>query len=127
MTPLEVVKSFYTILSSDNGMAALDLVAPAISWTEMFPGYAGAYTGPEAVRQNLFEPLGQDWDPFVISPELFVMEGANVVAFGTYSGTYKKTGKSMVAPFVHRWEVIEGKATTMRQYTDTALVQTART
>jgi uncharacterized protein len=127
VTPLEVVKSFYTILGSDNGMAALDLVAPAISWTEMFPGYAGAYTGPEAVRQNLFEPLGQDWDDFVIAPELFVVEEPNVVAFGTYSGTYKKTGKSVVAPFVHRWEVIDGKATTMRQYTDTALVQTART
>ena len=127
MTPLEVVKSFYTILSSDNGMAALDLVTPSISWTEMFPGYAGAYTGPEAVRENLFEPLGQDWDGFAISPELFVAEGPNVVAFGTYSGAYKKTGKSMTAPFVHRWEVIDGKATAMWQYTDTALVQAART
>jgi hypothetical protein len=127
VTPLEVVKSFYTILSSDNGMAALDLVTPSISWTEMFPGYAGEYTGPEAVRQNLFEPLGQDWAGFVITPELFVVEGPHVVAFGTYSGTYKKTQKSMAAPFVHRWGVIDGKATTMRQYTDTALVQATRT
>jgi uncharacterized protein len=126
VNPFETVKSFYTLLGSDNGMAALDLLAPSVSWTEMFPGYAGAYTGPEAVRQNLFQPLGQDWDSFVITPESFVVEGSNVVAFGAYSGTYKKTGKSMAAPFVHRWEVIDGKATTMRQYTDTALVQVAR-
>ncbi|MEI9978540.1 MAG: nuclear transport factor 2 family protein [Edaphobacter sp.] len=126
MTSIEVVKSFYTTLSSDNGMAALDLVAPLVSWTEMFPGYAGVYTGPEAVRQNLFEPLGQDWEGFVITPESFVVEESKVVAFGTYSGTYKKTGKSIVAPFVHRWEVIDGKITNMRQYTDTTLVEAAR-
>jgi ketosteroid isomerase-like protein len=124
--PLEVVRSFYTILSSDNGLAALDLVAPSVSWTEMFPGYAGAWTSPDAIRRNLFEPLGRDWDDFLITPESFVVEGPNVVAFGTYSGTYKKTGKSMVAPFVHRWEVIDGKAITLRQYTDTALIQAAR-
>ena len=127
MTPLEVVKSFYTILGSGNGLAALDLLAPSVSWTEMFPGYAGAWTGPEATRRNLFEPLGHDWEGFLIAPESFVLEGSNVVAFGTYSGIYKKTGKPMVAPFVHRWEVIDGKAISMRQYTDTALVQAART
>jgi uncharacterized protein len=54
------------------------------------------------------------------------VEGLNVVAFGTYSGTYKKTGKSMVAPFVHKWAVTDGKVISMRQYTDTALIEAAR-
>jgi hypothetical protein len=126
VNPLEVVKSFYAILSSDNGLAALDLAGPSVSWTEMFPGYAGNWIGPDAVRRNLFEPLARDWADFLVSPESFVAQGPIVVAFGTYTGTYRSTGKSIVAPFVHRWEVIEGKAASMRQYTDTALIEAAR-
>lgn len=127
MTPLEVVKSFYANLGSGNVPAALEILAPSVTWTEMFPGYEGAWTGAEATQRNLFEPLGRDWEAFVISPESFVAEGPSVVAFGTYDGVFKKTGKSMSAPFVHRWEISDGRAINMRQYTDTALIQAART
>jgi hypothetical protein len=54
-----------------------------------------------------------------------VVEDRIVVAFGTYSGVYNKTGKSISAPFVHRWEVVDGELTSLRQYTDTALIQEA--
>ncbi len=126
MNPLETVKSFYAILGSEKGLAALDLVAPSVEWTEMFPGYAGASIGPDAIRQNLFEPLGRDWSDFRVTPDSYVVEGAQVVAFGTYTGVFRKTGKSLIAPFAHRWEVVDGKAVRMRQYTDTALVEASR-
>jgi uncharacterized protein len=41
--------------------------------------------------------------------------------FGDYSGEYSFAGKLFDAPFVHRWEVINGKLASFRQYTDTAL------
>jgi ketosteroid isomerase-like protein len=126
MNPIEVVKSFYKILASD-GLAALNLLEASAQWTEMFPGYAGTSIGPEAVRQNLFGPLGQDWEMFAVTPDSFVTDGSIIVAFGTYTGTYKATGKSMGAPFVHRWEVIDGRVTRFRQYTDTALIGKALT
>ena len=74
MNPLETVKSFYTILGSENGLAALDLDAPSVRWTEMFPGYAGTWTGPDAVRRNVFEPFDRDWDDFHVTTESFVVD-----------------------------------------------------
>jgi ketosteroid isomerase-like protein len=126
MKPIEVVKSFYKILAS-HGLAALDLLEASAQWTEMFPGYAGTSIGPEAVRKNLFEPLGRDWDTFAVIPDSFVTDGFIIVAFGTYTGTYRATAKSMSAPFVHRWEVTDGRVTRFRQYTDTALIGKALT
>jgi ketosteroid isomerase-like protein len=45
-----------------------------------------------------------------------------VVAFGTYTGIYKSTGRSMKADFAHRWRVSSGKIVSFRRYTDTAKV-----
>ena len=125
MTPLETVKSFYKILGS-VGLAALDCVRPSAHWTEMFPGYEGTSVGPEEVRHKLFEPLALDWQDFAVTPDSYVVEGSIVVAFGTYTGTYRATGKSMAAPFVHRWEIVDGAIENFRQYTDTALIERTR-
>ena len=48
-----------------------------------------------------------------------------MVALGTYSGTYKKTGKSFEANFAHVWKVQDGKAVSFVQYVDTLLVHRA--
>jgi ketosteroid isomerase-like protein len=125
MKALDTVLSFYEALGSNNALGALGLLADAASWTEMFPSLRGTWTGPEAVRRNVFEPLGHEWENFRISTESFVAEGSTVVAFGTYSGTHKGTGKSIIAPFVHRWEINNGKVSRFRQYTDTDLIAAA--
>jgi len=76
-------------------------------------------------RDHVFEPLSLDWTDFIAAPESFVVEDRVVVTFGTYSGVYNATGKSITAPFVRRWEVVDGELTSLRQYTDTALIQAA--
>jgi ketosteroid isomerase-like protein len=122
MKPLEVVKSFYDALGRGDALAAFAVLDDAVEWTEAAtaPYYSGTWIGPEAVRTNLFEPLGHEWAAFAVIPESFAVEGSIVATFGTYTGTYKATGKSMIAPFAHRWEVIAGKITNFQQYTDTA-------
>jgi ketosteroid isomerase-like protein len=127
VNPLEIVKSFYAALGSGNRLAALNLAAPCIQWTKVFPGYAGKWSGPDAVRQNLFERLSKEWDDYRVAPKSFVAENTIVVVFGSYTGVYKRNGKSLIAPFVHRWEVIDGKITNFQQYTDTASVQAVLT
>ena len=42
-----------------------------------------------------------------------------------YSGTYKATGKSFRAPFVHVWKFRGDRAVSFTQHTDTVLVQRA--
>jgi uncharacterized protein len=42
-----------------------------------------------------------------------------------YGGTYKATGKSFGAPFVHVWRLSGDKIISFRQHTETAVVQRA--
>jgi hypothetical protein len=125
MTPLEVVQTFYDALGRGDVPAALGQLDNSVQWTEAegFPYYSGTWSGPQAVLEKLLAPLGREWSNFSATPEAFTVEGGAVVAFGTYTGTFRPTGKALAAPFAHRWEVTGEKATSFRQYTDTALVR----
>ena len=69
--------------------------------------------------------LATEWDGWQAAPEEFVA-GENVVAvFGHYSGTYRKTEKSMRSPFSHYWRIVEGRVVEFRTYMDTVLVKEA--
>ena len=127
--PVYVVQSFYEALGRGDATAALAVLDDAVQWTEAegFPYSSGTWNGPQAVFEKLLTPLGRDWDGFSANPESFVSNGSIVVVFGTYTGRFKVTGKNLMAPFAHRWEVTDGKATNFRQYTDTALVRAAIT
>ena len=52
----------------------------------------------------------------------FIAEGDRVVALGTYSGTFKKTGRSFSAAFAHVWTVRGDKLARFDMHTDTAKV-----
>jgi ketosteroid isomerase-like protein len=125
MTNLEVAESFYRELAQGDVSAALGLLDPAVKWLEAKKGiyYDGTWVGLEAVKKNLLDKVPVDWDFFEMTPESFVVEGNVVAAFGDYSGKYSSTGKHLDAPFVHRWEVVNGKLTSFRQNTDTVLQQ----
>jgi ketosteroid isomerase-like protein len=42
-----------------------------------------------------------------------------------YSGTYRKTGKTMKASFAHLYQLRDEKIVSMEQYVDSAMVQQA--
>ncbi len=125
MKPVDIVQSFYEALGRGDAPAALAVLDSAVQWeeAECFLYYSGTWTSPQEVFEKLLIPLGRDWDGFSATPESFTADGAIVVVFGTYTGKSRATSKELVAPFAHRWEVTSGKATSFRQYTDTALVQ----
>jgi ketosteroid isomerase-like protein len=97
---------------------------PNIAWTEAEGFmYAGTYTGPNAVLENVFMKLATEWESFAAVPSKIVDGGdGNVISTGTYSGKFLKTGKSISVPFAHEWEVRDGKIVQFRQYTDTAVI-----
>src|SRR4029079_15963675 len=105
------------------------MMAPITSetrWTEMagFP-YAGTYVGPDAIIEGVFKRIGEEWDGYALKLEKLVDGGTTIVGIGTYSGVYKKTGKSMSARVVHVWEMEDGKALSFEKFTDTKLVAAA--
>lgn len=122
----DTVAELYKAFARGDVPAVLGALAPDVRWTEAegFP-YAGTYVGPDAIVQGVFMRLGTEWDGYSVVPQEYVASGETVVALGEYSGTYKATGKSFRAPFVHVWKFAGGKVATFVQHTDTAVVQRA--
>jgi uncharacterized protein len=124
MTATNVVQRFYDALGRGDVAAAMALFAPEIAWTEAerFPYHGGTWTRPQQVVDNLFVPLVRDWEDFSVQPRSFVAQGEDVVSFGSYAGTNRRTHRSFTAPFAHHWTVRDGKIAGFIQYTDTAKV-----
>ncbi len=120
MTNLEIIKSTYEgKTSEENGRNLAKYVTDDISWTEAkgFP-YAGTYIGLEAVTKNVFSRLGSEWIDYKFTPEDYVAGDDKVVAFGTYSGTYKKTNRYFEARVAHVWHLKGGKIIRFEQFVD---------
>lgn len=127
MTNLEIIKSTYEgKTSEENGKNLARYVAVKVSWTEAkgFP-YAGTYIGLENVTKNVFSRLGSEWIDYKFTPEDYVASDDKVVAFGTYSGTYKLTGKAFTARVAHVWKLKDGKIISFEQFVDSKVVDVA--
>jgi ketosteroid isomerase-like protein len=122
MNELATVKLFYSLLASGDSAGALGLLDPEVEWTEAerTPYFTGTMHGIEAVVTGLFEPLARDFDNFTTIPVDFVTEGNRVVSLGRYSGTSKRNRRTMSAPFVHIWTVVNGRSRRFVQFTDSA-------
>jgi ketosteroid isomerase-like protein len=124
MTNLEIIKSTYEgKTSEENGKNLAKYVAKDISWTEArgFP-YAGTYIGLENVTKNVFSRLGSEWINYKFTPEDYVANEDKVVAYGTYTGAYKATGKAFEARVAHVWKLKEGKIISFEQFVDSKTV-----
>ena len=127
MTNLEIIKSTYEGKTSEkNGRNLAKYVAENISWTEAkgFP-YAGTYIGLENITKNVFSQLGSEWIDYKFTPEDYVASDNKVVAYGTYAGTYKLTGKAFSARVAHVWKLKDGKIISFEQFVDSKTVDEA--
>jgi hypothetical protein len=108
----DTVRQAYAAFASGDIPKVLASLDDKIEWTEPAGHiYAGTFTGSDAIVQNVFMPLGSDWDSYVIEPDTFVGEGDQVAALGWVSGTYKATGIAFRARFVHWYTMIDGRIT----------------
>jgi ketosteroid isomerase-like protein len=127
MTNLEIIKSTYEgKTSEENGKNLAKYVSRNISWTEAkgFP-YAGIYMGLENITKHVFSRLGSEWIDYKFTPEDYVVSYDKVVAYGTYSGIYKKTNKSFEARVAHVWKLEDGKIISFEQFVDSQPVNNA--
>lgn len=127
MTNLEIIKSTYEgKTSEENGENLAKYVAEDISWTEAkgFP-YAGTYIGLENITKNVFSRLGSEWMDYKFTPEDYISSDDKVVAYGTYTATYKQTGKSFEARVAHVWKLKNSKIISFEQFVDSQPVNNA--
>lgn len=120
------MSDLYDALAAGDMGRLTDGLADDVAWTEAdgFP-YAGTYHGPDAVVENVFVPLGTDWERFDAEVDELVVDGDTVVGVGTYRGTHGETGADFAARFAHVWEVADGEVTRFEQIADTVQVQAA--
>lgn len=119
----EIIKGVYEAFGRGDIPGMLGAFDPMINWTEAAGFmYGGTYIGPDAILENVFMRLGTEWEGFSAVPGEIVDGGESVVALGTYSGKYLKTGKSFEVPFAHAWTVRDGRITRFVQYTDTLVI-----
>ncbi|MEP7100357.1 MAG: nuclear transport factor 2 family protein [Burkholderiales bacterium] len=125
---LEIIRATYEGSPEENAKHLRAALADDAKWTEAagFP-YGGTYTGPDEVFANVFDRLATEWVGYKAAVHTYLSDGDRVAAFGVYSGTYAKTGKSMSATFAHLYRLKDSKIVTMEQYVDSATVQRAIT
>jgi len=124
---LALVKSTYAGHSSaENAKNLQHALASDARWTEAagFP-YAGTYVGFSAIAAKVFARLETEWDNYRVDIEDYVAQGDKVFAFGTYSGTYVKTGKYFSARVAHLWKIHSGKIVSFEQFVDSHTVVNA--
>jgi uncharacterized protein len=124
---VDVIKAHYAASDRGDLPGMLAPLADDVRWTEMagFP-YAGTYVGPDAVRDGVFGRLAAEWDGYTATVDEVFGTGEGVVfGIGTYSGTFRATGRPMQARFVHVWRLSDGQVRRFEQFTDTTAVRTA--
>jgi ketosteroid isomerase-like protein len=127
MTNLEIIKSTYEgNTSEENGKNLAKYAAENIAWTETkgFP-YAGTYIGLESITKNVFSRLGSEWIDYKFTSEDYVANDDKVVAYGTYTGVYKLTGKAFTARVAHVWKLKDRKIISFEQFVDSKTVDEA--
>jgi len=129
MSGTQLITSVYEAFGRGDVPAVLAAMDPQIRWYEAegnpYMPSGEAWVGPDAVVNNLFVKLGEDWDGFAVHPAAFHDAGAAVVVEGRYTGTHRGTGEALDAQFCHIWSVGDGRITKFQQYTNTAELQRA--
>jgi ketosteroid isomerase-like protein len=123
---VEIIQDLYGFLAEKNLEAVRLLFAETISWEQMkgFPG-GGHYRGFDEIVEKVFGVFGEKWINWEAHVEEMKSSGNTVFVQGYYSGTYKSTGKSVKAVFIHRYDLKEGKIQEFKQFADTQLIAAA--
>lgn len=126
MSNAEIIRAHYAASDAGDLAGMLTPLADSVRWTEAagFP-YAGTYVGPQAVAEHVFERIQAEWDDYTLTIDEVVDGGDTVVGIGTYSGTYRETGRFFAARVAHVWRLEAGRVTGFEQFTDTELVNRA--
>jgi ketosteroid isomerase-like protein len=129
MSAVDILAGLYDAFGRGDVPGVLGSMDPSIRWHEAegnpYMPSGEAWVGPDAIVNNLFVKLVEEWDGFTVQPQTFHDAGDVVVVEARYTGTYKATGKPMDAQVCHVWTVKDGKVVKFQQYVDTAKLQDA--
>src|SRR5215470_2572577 len=118
----EIIRTSYAALLRDDLDGALANFASDIEWTYpegMGDGLGGTKKGHAEVRAFLVRAQAVFGELRAV-PEQFLESGGQVVVFGVHRIRGAATG---TVPFVHSWQLADGRVTHFVDYHDTAAVR----
>lgn len=122
----DIVKAHYDASERGDLDGMMADFADNIRWSEMDgASTAGTFTGRDEIFQNVFMPIGRDWDGFGVNLERLIDGGDDIVALGWYEAKHKKTGKLLKARMAHVWTVEGDKIVRFQQFADTKVLDDA--
>lgn len=119
---VHLIRGLYGAFGKGDMPTVLAIMDPGIEWREaenILYADRNPYVGPQAIVDGVFMRLATEWDRFTVTPGEWLDAGDHVVVLGTYTGTYKATGKGVRAQFAHVWRLKGAKVVRFQQYTDT--------
>lgn len=125
MDNLARARDLYESFGRGDMEGVLALFSPDITFREAegnpYQPDGEPFRGPDEVLEKLFMRIGEEWDPFVVTPKTFHTSGRDtVVVEGRYTGVFKATGRTLDAQVCHILRYGNGKLVNFQQYVDTA-------
>ncbi len=109
---VETLRGAYESFNAGKVEEVLAIMDEDVQWTEPGGGNApkGTFSGPQAVAQEVFAPVPENFDEFTVEPQDFDDRGDTVVVTGRYKGK-NKSGAELDSAFEHTFEMKDGKMT----------------
>ncbi|GAA2966443.1 hypothetical protein LV75_000282 [Actinokineospora diospyrosa] len=126
MSTVDVVAAHYAASDRGDLDGMLAPITATTTWTEAagFP-YAGTYTGPDEVRENVFIAIGRDWDGYTFTLAELVDGGQTVIGLGHYRAKNRQSGREFTARVAHVWKFEGDTVASFEQIVDSVPVAAA--
>ncbi len=100
---------------------AVQAFDPQIEWHELEgnPQASGIFRGTDAVVNEVFGTIPENWDEFEADPHDFIDAGEHIIVLGHFRGRAKGADGTLDAHFAHVWRMRDGKAAHFVNYADT--------
>ena len=125
-TNTEIIQASYAAFARGDIDAAMELFSPAIEWTHPDGmndyGLGGTKKGQEQVR-DFMKRARRVFSELRPTCHEFVESGDRVMVIGTHHMRAAHNEQACQVPFVHSWQLADGKATHFEDYHDTAGVR----
>ena len=117
---VSVVKAGYDAFNAGDMDAWREVQAKDTVWTiQVGLPYTGTYTGPAAVEEGIFGPIGKMWPDFKVKPIKFYEAGSTVFVHVHMTATGLDTES------VHMVKVENGKYASFQPFDDSAAMMKA--
>lgn len=125
----DTIRRIYAAIAEGDVGPLADRMHEDIEWHEPpgAPVISGTFRGRATVLREVLLRTAEVWDRFHVEPERFIERDDLVIVTGRLDVVARGTGGSASAPFAHVWELCDGRILRWQCFTDTALLQNART